>query len=63
MATVVQTRPRILIQRWRGGHPAPNKAMEDLVSFSNWIAYGRMLGPKRVRGMMRASRVSVRPDS
>lgn len=51
--TIMQTRPRVLIQRWRGGHPAHDEVMDDLVEFSNWIATGRMLGPKMMRGMMR----------
>ncbi|MEV0280464.1 hypothetical protein AB0I22_29310 [Streptomyces sp. NPDC050610] len=51
--TVIQTRPRILIQRWRFGHPASDEVMDDLTEFINWIATGRLLGPKRMRLMMR----------
>ncbi|MFD8965781.1 hypothetical protein ACFV0C_12360 [Streptomyces sp. NPDC059568] len=51
--TVIQTRPRVLIQRWRAGHPPIDEVMDDLVEFSNWIATGRMLGPKMMQSMMR----------
>ncbi|MFE6718705.1 hypothetical protein ACFVDU_14135 [Streptomyces albidoflavus] len=52
MLTIMQTRPRTLIQGWRMGDPAYDEVMDDLVEFSNWIATGRMFGPKIMRGMM-----------
>lgn len=51
--TIIQTRPRILIQRWRAGHTTSNEVIDDLVEFSHWIAFGRMLGPKKMRYMMK----------
>ena len=34
------------------GDPAYDEVMDDLVEFSNWIATGRMFGPKIMRRMM-----------
>ncbi|WP_143675921.1 MULTISPECIES: hypothetical protein [Streptomyces] len=53
--TIMQTRPGTLIQGWRFGDPTPDRVMDDLVEFSNWIATGRMLGPKMMRVMMRGA--------
>ncbi|MFH9420643.1 hypothetical protein [Streptomyces sp. NPDC017529] len=54
--TVLHTHPRGLIQGWRLGDPAPDSVMDDLAEFSNWVATGRMLGPKMMRELMRGGK-------
>jgi hypothetical protein len=52
--TLVVTRPRYLIARWRMGWPregGPDPVLDDLVEFLNRIAFGRLAGLHMARAL------------